>query len=79
MIFKFSPPLRKGKRKEKKKKKKKPTKTNCPLHPTRPPPKLPKISVVNKSPNEEEHLNSGAKWKKYVNIGQYVFNSNLKC
>ena len=32
-----------------------------------------------KSPNEEEHLNSGAKWKKYVNIGQYVFNSNLKC
>ena len=39
---------------EKGKKKKKPTKTNCPLHPTRPPPKLPKISVVNKSPNEEE-------------------------
>ena len=44
------PSLRKGKRKEKKK----PTKTICPLHPTRPPPKLPKISVVNKSPNEEE-------------------------
>ena len=66
-------------KKKKKKKKKKPTKTNCPLHPTRPPPKLPKISVVNKSPDEEEHLNSGAKWKKYVNIGQYVFNSNLKC
>ena len=42
------PPLRKGK------KKKKPTKTNSPLHPSRPPPpKLPKISVVNKSPNEE--------------------------
>ena len=64
---------------EREKEKKKPTKTNCPLHPTRPPPKLPKISVVNKSPDEGEHLNSGAKWKKYVNIGQYVFNSNLKC
>ena len=35
-------------------KKKNPTKTNSPLHPSRPPPKLPKISVVNKSPNEEE-------------------------
>ena len=73
------PASEREKEKKKKKKKKKPTKTNCPLHPTRPPPKLPKISVVNKSPNEEEHLNSGAKWKKYVNIGQYVFNSNLKC
>ena len=58
---------------EKEKKTPKKTKTNSPLHPSRPPPKLPKISVVNKSPNEEEHLNSGAKWKKYVNIGQYVF------
>ena len=39
---------------EKGKKKKNPTKTNSPLHPSRPtPPKLPKISVVNKSPNEE--------------------------
>ena len=43
--------------------------------PSRLPPKLPKISVVYKSQNEEEHLNSGAKWKKYVNIGQYVFKS----
>ena len=52
----------KGKKKEKKKN---PTKTNSPLHPSRPPPpKLPKISVVNKSPNEEELLNSGAEWKK---------------
>ena len=46
------PPSEKGGKK--KKKKKKPTKTNSPLHPSRPPPKLPKISVVNKSPNEEE-------------------------
>ena len=39
---------------EKGKKKKNRTKTNSPLHPSRPPPpKLPKISVVNKSPNEE--------------------------
>ena len=40
---------------QKRKKKKKPTETNSPLHPSRLlPPKLPKISVVNKSPNEEE-------------------------
>ena len=70
------PPLRKGKEK---KKKKKTNKNELSLHPTRPPPKLPKISVVNKSPTKKTHLNSGAKWKKYVNIGQYVFNSNLKC
>ena len=71
------PPLRKGKRKEKKKKNQQ--KRIVPFTPLDRPSKLPKISVVNKSPDEEEHLNSGAKWKKYVNIGQYVFNSNLKC
>ena len=47
-------PPQKGKKERRKKKKKEAMKTNCPLHPTRPPPKLPKISVVNKSPNEEE-------------------------
>ena len=57
MLLQPPPSERKKKRKKKKTKKK----TNCPLHPTRPPPKLPKISVVNKSPDEEEHLNSGAK------------------
>ena len=42
------PPLkRKGKRKKEKKNEMNPT-------PSRPPPKLPKISVVNKSQNEEE-------------------------
>ena len=41
-----APPKRKGKRKKEKK-------TNSPPHPSRPPPKLPKISVVNKSQNEE--------------------------
>ena len=46
------PPPQKGKKEKKKPPKK--TKTNSPLHPSRPPPKLPKISVVNKSPNEEE-------------------------
>ena len=46
------PPPEREKKKEKKNPKK--TKTNSPLHPSRPPPKLPKISVVNKSPNEEE-------------------------
>ena len=49
------PPPQKGKKeKKKKKKKKKKPKTNSPHHPSIPPPKLPKISVVNKSPNEEE-------------------------
>ena len=41
------PPQEKGKKKKKKK-------TNSPPHPSRPPRKLPKISVVNKSQNEEE-------------------------
>ena len=43
------PPKRMGKKEKKKKKK-----TNSPLHPSRPSPKLPKISVVDKSLNEEE-------------------------
>ena len=42
------PPPPREREKEKKKK------TNSPPHPSRPPPKLPKISVVNKSQNEEE-------------------------
>ena len=50
--------------------------TEFPLRP--PPPKLPKVSVVNKSPNEEELLNQEPSGRN-VNIGQYVFNSNLKC
>ena len=54
MLLQPPPPSEKEKEKKKKKKKKKPTKTNCPLHPTRPPPKLPKISIVNNSPNEED-------------------------
>ena len=45
------PPREREKERKKKKKKKK---TNSPLHPSRPPPKLPKISVVNKSQNEED-------------------------
>ena len=48
------PPPQENGKKEKKKKKKQKKKTNSPLHPSRPPPKLPKISVVNKSQNEEE-------------------------
>ena len=48
MLPQAPPPKRKGKRKKKQKK------TNSPPHPSRPPPKLPKISVVNKSQNEEE-------------------------
>ena len=50
--------------KEKKKKKKNQQKRIVPFTPLDRPQRLPKISVVNKSPNEEEHLNSGAKWKK---------------
>ena len=47
----LSPPPQKGKKEKKERKKKNPTKTNSSLHPSRPPPpKLPKISVVNKSP-----------------------------
>ena len=45
------PSKRKGKRKKKKKKDKK---WNESPPPSRQPPKLPKISVVNKSQNEEE-------------------------
>ena len=47
------PPQEKGKKKKGKKKKQKKNEMN--FTPTnRPPPKLPKISVVNKSQNEEE-------------------------
>ena len=50
-VYNNQPPPQKGKKEEEKKNQ---TKTNSPLHPSRPPPpKLPKISVVNKSPNEE--------------------------
>ena len=45
-----APPQENGKKEKKKTKKK----TNSPLHPSRPSPKLPKISVVDKSLNEEE-------------------------
>ena len=47
------PPQEKGKKEKNPPPKKNKKKTNSPLHPSRPPPKLPKISVVNKSQNEE--------------------------
>ena len=43
--------------------------------PSRPPPKLPKISVVNKSQNEEEAFELRSQLEEYINIGQYVFKS----
>ena len=59
------PPPQKREKGKKRKKKKTQQKRILPSTPVdRHPPKLPKISVVNKSPNEEELLNSGAEWKK---------------